>query len=328
MASQVTSGYSTEGTQYAQNNSFYLLDTVPGAGAAIPGPVTIAGNLTVTGTTTLQGAAGATSLNTNSITAGPASATYAASGNLAITSATQLSLQGASVGVTATAGALNLASSGAGSIVMNPAAGGSMGVTSPTINVTASAAANVISPIVQITASTQATVTGNFAQVISAGNGTLQLGPSVLGNAKVRLQSTTGNISLEADTNQSLRVVSDAFAAANGFGVQVKGKLDLIDGLSLASTQGTFAAPALATNLGGAYGFTMLGNKAFITTGGAVGISLTIDFPGGGGKNWIPILTQIGTNQTNVASYQTNGDGLVITPSNILNPVIVGIVVL
>lgn len=56
MASQLRSSFSTEGTQYSVDNSYYLLDTVPGAGNIISGPITISGNLTVTGTETVLGA--------------------------------------------------------------------------------------------------------------------------------------------------------------------------------------------------------------------------------------------------------------------------------
>ena len=60
--SQASSSFATEGTQYARNNSYYLLDTVPGPGDAIPGPVTISATppsvaLTVAGTTIMTGAA-------------------------------------------------------------------------------------------------------------------------------------------------------------------------------------------------------------------------------------------------------------------------------
>jgi len=55
---QAKSGFSTEGTQYGTDGSFYLLDTVPGSGSVIEGPVTVTNNLTVTGSETIQGALG------------------------------------------------------------------------------------------------------------------------------------------------------------------------------------------------------------------------------------------------------------------------------
>lgn len=58
MASQAKGGFSTEGTQYATDSSYYLLDTVPGSGSVIEGPVTVTNNLTVTGSETVQGSLG------------------------------------------------------------------------------------------------------------------------------------------------------------------------------------------------------------------------------------------------------------------------------
>ena len=63
MASQTVSGFATEGTQYASDNSYYLLDRVPGTGSVLEGPITITGNLITTGTTTSQGALAAPSVN-------------------------------------------------------------------------------------------------------------------------------------------------------------------------------------------------------------------------------------------------------------------------
>lgn len=63
MASQTVSGFATEGTQYASDNSYYLLDRVPGSGSVLEGPITITGNLVTTGTTTSQGALAAPSVN-------------------------------------------------------------------------------------------------------------------------------------------------------------------------------------------------------------------------------------------------------------------------
>lgn len=55
MASQLKSGFATEGNQYATDSSYYLLDTIPGSGSTIAGPITITGNLVVTGTETVIG---------------------------------------------------------------------------------------------------------------------------------------------------------------------------------------------------------------------------------------------------------------------------------
>lgn len=281
MASQVTSGYSTEGTQYAQNNSFYLLDTVPGSGFALQGPVTISGNLSVTGTTTLLGAAGALSLNTNTITAGPASATYAASGNLAVSSATQLTLQGASVGVTATAGALNLVSSGAGSVVMSPAAGGSVVVAS-----TGSAAVTAVGALTVNAASLTETITGTA--LITGGAAAASL---TLSSASSALVNGT----------KSLSVSSDAAEASVGWGMAVNNTSLYLDrGIALGVNQGSFFAAAVATQSGGLATFTMTGNKAVIITPPACS-QLTVNFPNPlGGIQWMAVYGKVGVNPTNI----------------------------
>lgn len=63
MQGQTKNGLAAEGTQYALNNSFYALDSVPGAGVTLQGPVTIAGNLTTTGNANVIGDFTAASVN-------------------------------------------------------------------------------------------------------------------------------------------------------------------------------------------------------------------------------------------------------------------------
>jgi filamentous hemagglutinin len=156
MASQTSSSFSTEGTQYAKDNSYYLLDSAPGAGISIVAPVTIAGapgtpGLIVQGTTTLA-QTGALSLNTNTITAGPAAATYAASGNLTVTSNAALSLTGVNTTlassaatvingpridmITTAAGGINLTAGGAGDVTLTASGSGPVSVVSANASAT------------------------------------------------------------------------------------------------------------------------------------------------------------------------------------------------
>jgi hypothetical protein len=95
---QVTSGFSTESTQYAYDNSYYVLDSVPGSGDVLQGPITVTGNLTTTGNQIVQGSLGVLgSVNAPSVN-GPAV--------LALTGATGLTATATTgnVAVTATAG--------------------------------------------------------------------------------------------------------------------------------------------------------------------------------------------------------------------------------
>jgi hypothetical protein len=60
---QATSGYATSGNQYNSTNSYFLIDSVPGSGDSIPGPVTISATvpavaLTVAGNEIVTGALG------------------------------------------------------------------------------------------------------------------------------------------------------------------------------------------------------------------------------------------------------------------------------
>lgn len=103
---QALSGFATEGTQYAMNNSYYLLDTVPGAGNVLDGPITVAGNLVVTGTETVQGALGvAGNVNAPSMTS-PAVLSLTGANGLSAVATT------GNVGVTSTAGTVTVTSSG------------------------------------------------------------------------------------------------------------------------------------------------------------------------------------------------------------------------
>jgi len=68
---QATSGYATSGNQYNSTNSYFLIDSVPGSGDSIPGPVTISATapavaLTVAGNEIVTGQLGVTSTLTAS----------------------------------------------------------------------------------------------------------------------------------------------------------------------------------------------------------------------------------------------------------------------
>ena len=138
---QASSAYSTSGTQYNATNSYYLLDSVPGSGDAIPGPVTItaappAVALTVAGNTVATGAVGvsgvlnaAGGLLTNAIGAG----TAGPGGLLELTSGGALNVTGGIVNVVASASDAVFRSVGPGATtkisgaqvsVLNPNGGG------------------------------------------------------------------------------------------------------------------------------------------------------------------------------------------------------------
>jgi hypothetical protein len=84
MASQTKSAFATEGTQYGLDSSYYLLDTVPGPGSVLQGPITITGNLTTTGTTTSQGNLSAPAVATSNVTSAATLSLTASAGNVNI----------------------------------------------------------------------------------------------------------------------------------------------------------------------------------------------------------------------------------------------------
>jgi len=314
MASQVTSGYSTEGTQYATDNSYYLLDTLSGSGSTILGPVTVSGNITVTGTTTLQGAAGALSLNTNTITANGPAATYSSAGKLAVSTASTA------------ADSLTLTSAGGASL---SAAAGPVTVSTAGVN-----PLNLSSPAGPVV------MTCGPAHAVTVQGGAM----SLLAQGPVALNSATSGITINSQLNSQLTssagsvavlgagggilCQSAATAASSGAGVElVNSSLALGRGVQLYPSMGTFAAPALATQVGPGHTFGITGNKAFITTGGA-SATLIISPPPFGGTQWIAVVGQIGNTPTNVASVVQNGGSIICTPSNILAPMTVYVLIL
>jgi hypothetical protein len=316
MASQVSSGFSTEGNQYAKDNSFYLLDTLPGAGDVIVAPVTIAGpigspGLIVQGTTTLQGAAAALSLNTNTITAGPAAAIYSASGTQTISSATGTT-------ITAAANGIALNATGSGGVRIAGGAGSVVDVSGASITLRSSG--NISSA-----------ATGNNA--LSA-TGAMNLGGASLGLTAVGLASVqsssfiaasnnvAGGMSMVNQNSSGYYVNSVNNSASLGYSNLIAGEVFLDSGLAIPTGQGSFSAPAtIPAAGGGGYIWQMTGNKAFLQTAGAAGTVVIVLFPAGVvTQNWIPLIGQIGVTSTNVAAAYTDGVSVILQASNILAP--------
>lgn len=162
MALQLRSGFATEGTQYATDSSYYLLDTVPGSGSVIVGPVTVSGNLVVTGTETVQGAlAVASNITAPSLSAPP-------------TQATPLIITGSLNGTT-----LTLPSNAPGPVVVSHPVGASITLSSNDNIDLASSTGNI-------------TLTTNLAQSrLISGAASVLVGP-----AGVSMNSTAGQMSL------------------------------------------------------------------------------------------------------------------------------------
>lgn len=335
MAAQVTSGYATEGTQYAQDGSFYILDTVPGSGSSIPGPVTVTGNLVVTGTTTLQGAAGALSLNTNTITAPGPAATHSSAGSLALSAVTTASLAGATTNVTASAaGGVNVA-----------AAAGPVNLTASTGLIASAGNAIVVQSTGPAGALGRATLASNNSEVAVVGEtGATMLtntGTAFIQGGGVQATATTANVTVLAGSATSrisinnsvangVNVLSRNDALTAGYDVQLRGELFVTQGFAVGVGQGSFVAPAqIPQPAPGANVFQMTTQKAFLTTGAnAGGVGVNVLFPTGPNQNWIPLVGQIGVTATNVSAVYTTGTAAILVPTNPLAPCTFSIVLL
>ena len=335
MAAQVTSGYSTEGNQYAKDNAYYLLDTLPGAGDVILAPVTIAGpvgspGLIVQGTTTLQGAAAALSLNTNTITSGPAPAVHSASGPLTVTSTALTTVSGATTNVSST-GAMNVSAS-AGPVTVSANGNNALSLFSPAGNVAISAAGavNAVSTAgpVSLSGATGATVAAGAGNLVMTGN---LIGLTSATNITLQTAAANGVITLQNNTGGGLVVNGPGQASATGFDVRITGELNVERGFASATGNGSFAAPAVVSPAGGGgYIIDMFGQKGFFQTSGAAGVVIIVRFPIFPliTQNWVPVIGQIGVTGTNIASFYSDGVSCVIQPSNPLSPCTFSIVLL
>jgi len=264
--SQASSSFATEGTQYARDNSYYLLDTVPGPGDAIPGPVTISATppsiaLTVAGTTIMTGAAGVSGVLT------------AAGGLLTNAIAAETAGPG---------GLLELTS------------GGALNVTGGIVNVVASASDAVFR---SVGAGATTKISGAQVSVLNPAGGGMRV-------------------------NQGETLY--------GFNCQFNEKTDLQHGLSMKPGMGTYAAPAAATSTGGGgYIFTMMGNKAFVTTvNPAAALIVTLPLNGLGATcDWVAIVGQVGATATHVTLVVNDGQTLILT-GNVTDPITVSITLL
>jgi len=346
MASQVTSGYSTEGTQYATDNSYYLLDSLAGPGDIILGPVTVSGNLTVTGTTTAVGALGASSVNTNTITSAGPAATHSSAGSLALSAVTTASLAGATTNVNASAaGGVNVAAA-AGPVNLtastNLVASGATGVAaSSTLGPITLTTSDAVAGNITLTAANGATVQGvgrarlqhtgavGSADVISnLGNVVVN---AAVGAVQISCSGAAGQLYMLNSAGNGPIVQSTTLAVANGYDTQLKGETFMSKGFAVGVGQGTFAAPAqIPQPVPGANIFQMTTQKAFLTTGAnAGGVGVNILFPlADATQNWIPVLGQIGVTATNVSNVYTNGTTAILVPTNPLAPCTFSIVLL
>jgi hypothetical protein len=321
---QASSSFATEGNQYASNNSYYLLDTVPGSGDAIPGPVTISATppavaLTVAGNEIVTGSAGV---------AGVLTASGGVLTNTVTATAGSLVLTGPSSALVSTTGPINVTAGAGQNVTVGASANGtatlvSTGVTSQTTvasshNVTVNATNNVA-----ITADT-----GSVTVETIVGNITLKAKNALVFQAtdnNIFIQ--TNNLSLNTGVsigggvfNPGLLVNNDATTTATGLGSVFRGPVFQSKGLYLDATDGTFSVPLSVTTV-----HQMAGNKGFFTAPAGT-VSVQILFPNPTMGNWVAIYQQIGTNPTNIGLSVQDGQKYIINSANILNPMFFSIV--
>jgi hypothetical protein len=263
MASQVTSGFSTEATQYAYDNSYYLLDNVPGAGDVLQGPITVTGNLTTTGNEIVQGALGVVGV----ATAEAYSARPGKTDPLTVTgtagSSGGLTLQAGGTGNIVLQGAATIGATASGNVALT-SLGGSVALQagSGTALVQTQANGNVsVSSLTGATTTSSVLITNSN----TAGSATLTLAGSAgatlatTGNFKPITFTASGNMIMNPTGTWTVNPVQATTSPA--LAVESGGQVTMLNGLVC---HGSASAPQLIT--GGFFQMTV--NKGFFYTVG------------------------------------------------------------
>jgi hypothetical protein len=277
MAGQTKSGFSTEGTQYSLSDSYYLLDSVPGAGDVLQGPITVTGNLTTTGNETVLGSLGVIG-NVNA-------PSFSSSGVLTITGGT-----GATIA--STTGNVALQANGSGNISLFSAGGG---ITANGNTLTASLTGQVtLASGSAFQSSFTMTPTGNIDVTAFAPTGYVQL------RSAGGVGGTSSTLTLGSDGNTNL-VCSRTFT------------LDGILALQPHPGMGTPSTPVAYTATTTSEVFTMIGNKLYITTtGSTTGTfgTVYIALPNATNAGSPPFVIALDGNGASVPLTGTTGVGL------------------
>jgi hypothetical protein len=263
MASQVTSGFSTEATQYAYDNSYYLLDNVPGAGDVLQGPITVTGNLTTTGNEIVQGALGVVGVATaEAYSARPGKTTP-----LVVTGTAGgsggLTLQAGGTGNIVLQGAATIGATASGNVALT-SLGGSVGLQAGGGQATIDTLANgnvAISSLTGTTTTSSVVITNSntvgSATLTLAGSGGVTL--ATTGIARPMLFTSTGSMDLRP--TGGFGVTPPGSVTGPALSVTLQGQVSMGNGLVC---HGSASAPQLIT---GGF-FQMTANKGFFYTVG------------------------------------------------------------
>ena len=293
MASQTLSGYATEGTQYSVDGSYYVLDSIPGSGNVLDGPITVAGNLTTTGNTSVLGSLGS---------AGPLTAATVNTSNVSPSAGqtTPLIVTGLAAGVTVTS---------SGPTIVN---GGSVAVSATTGNLTMQ---SVSSNVLISRGATSSIGMSNDVTVLNTTlDGKINLTTQGnLGGINIVANGATGVVYLEGGFGVQLANASSSTSTPNrilatGSYTSVStGNFEFPAGLYLNPGMGTFAASQLISG-----GINMVGNKGvFRSTSGDV--ASVVIFDPRVAPNGVALYGKVGTNAFAPALAVQNGSALTIT---------------
>jgi hypothetical protein len=190
---------------------------------------------------------------------------------------------------------------------MNPAAGGSVGVTS----------VGALTVTSQGTGAQQYNSGGSFN--VSA-QGSVGIGSAAAITLNATTQATVNGPDQAALVCQSKSIIvsNDAQATINGFGAKVQTtRLFLERGLALNPSQGTFQVAAAAfigpavPGLGNQFTWPMIGNKTIVSTYGPC-YTLEVTFPATASETqWVATYGQVGTTGTGVLAVEQFGNRIV-----------------
>lgn len=320
MASQAKGGFSTEGTQYATDSSYYLLDTVPGSGSVIEGPVTVTNNLTVTGSETVQGSLGvAGNITAPGLFAPPAAAApLALVGSTTFTGGVKISVPFGATGQVSVEG-------GGANFLGLPANGN--------INLITSAVPGTVADRITISNAGVGTLTQLNGIDISGGLVTLNGGQGGSGkvdiinegNQGLNLINSAGALSvlnygtgvlqfINTTPNQALNIINQVGP------ISISGSSNPLNGISIGSPDsangvwlrsglscdGSYAAPTTITT--GAYGMST--NKAFFQTNQPINL---ISLPGALSSGSRGVVLVQGQSSRQFAPLTNTCDGNIIS---------------
>jgi len=308
---QAKSGFSTEGTQYATDSSYYLLDTVPGSGSVIEGPVTVTNNLTVTGSETVQGALGVA----GNITAPGVYALPGAAAPLALVGSTTAS-GGVKIGLPFGAtGAVSVEGGGANFLSL-PANGDIKLITSAVPGTVADHITISNAGVGTLAQLNGLDISGGNVNLVGGRGGTGQLRLNSVGNLGISIVNSFGDFFAGNDNpNGSMTLASTGGpfsiigSVSTADPIQI-GSYNSVNGVSLTSGLSVTGAVGAVVPIG--TGTTMLTNKGFFSTTQTICI-VVFPFSLSSGNHGIALVQGIQGSTFSPISVVQNGTSVILS---------------